>query len=57
MVKAAASWNMKEKLYEIYRGVVESAGGIFGGIPATAQRDHQQAGRAEQFGKDPERER
>ena len=37
------------------RGVVESAGGIFGGIPAAAQRDHQQTGRAEQLGKDPKR--
>ena len=34
---------------------MESAGGIFGGIPAEAQRDHQQAGWTEQFGKDAER--
>ena len=37
------------------RGVVESAGGIFGGIPAAAQRDNQQAGWTEQFAKDAER--
>ena len=37
------------------RGVVEPAGGIFGGIPAAAQGDHQQAGWTEQFGKDAER--
>ena len=34
---------------------MESAGGIFGGIPAEAQRDHQQAGWTEQLGKDAER--
>ena len=34
---------------------MESAGGIFSGIPAEAQRDHQQAGWTEQFGKDAER--
>ena len=34
---------------------MEYAGGLFGSIPAEAQRDHQQAGWTEQFGKDAER--